>query len=317
MLGRMGHLLRHGPRRAHIAEDNYGSGGQTFTVVNGSDRVLDGDFKPITPDEDTIGRQMHAEELAAFHFHRIGDDFTSGGVQDSENFGQRPAIGFLPGPTGHFFRNEIEETDMSSNVRANDSVANGVQRDLGALFFKEENFFGNLTGRNIQLYGDVLSNFSCLVLHGSDGHFFVVQAAVLAAIDELASPNSSLENGSPHVLINRRRVLARFEDSSTFSHDFLGSVAGQLLEGGVYPDYSSGRISDDDRIRCGFQGGGLQLGAILFGQQIHFHCLAPNRMTKCTRESAIFDVSLDDIILGSLLYGFDDLFLVVQSCQDD
>ena len=44
VLGQMSHLLRHRPRRAHVAENDHRSSNLPFTVVDGGYGVFDGNL---------------------------------------------------------------------------------------------------------------------------------------------------------------------------------------------------------------------------------------------------------------------------------
>ena len=55
----------------------------------------------------------------------------------------RPAAS-CRGPARHFLRDNIEEGDVSRSVRANDGVADAVERDLGAFLFREQRLFHGL-----------------------------------------------------------------------------------------------------------------------------------------------------------------------------
>lgn len=59
VLGRMADLQRQRqrPRRAHVAENDDGPDDFPLSVVYRGDRVLDGDLKSVTPDEDAVQRQ--------------------------------------------------------------------------------------------------------------------------------------------------------------------------------------------------------------------------------------------------------------------
>ena len=56
-------------------------------------------------------------------------------VNNSEDFGEGFANGFLPGPTGHSLCDEIEIGDIAGNVGAKDGVTNRVESDHRAFFF--------------------------------------------------------------------------------------------------------------------------------------------------------------------------------------
>ena len=131
----MGHLLRHRPGRAHVAENDDGSGRVPSRSWMGATESSIGNFKSVAPDQDAVRRQVHGSVLPNGHVHRIGDGLASRGVQDPEDFGHGPAGRFLPRPAGHFFRDGIEEGDVSRDVGANHGVADAVERDLGAFLF--------------------------------------------------------------------------------------------------------------------------------------------------------------------------------------
>ena len=144
VLGRMSHLPRHRPGRAHVAEHNDRSSSPPFTIIDRGSGVFDGNFKSVTPDENTIRRQVNDSILLNCHHHRIRDIFVTSGVLDSYNFGHWPACRLLPRPASHVFRNDIEEGDVSRDVRANNGLSNAVERDLGAIRFREQRLFQEL-----------------------------------------------------------------------------------------------------------------------------------------------------------------------------
>ena len=78
------------------------------------------------------------------HGHRIGGGLASRGVPDLQDFRDGSACRLLPRPACHCFRNDIEEGDVSLDVSANNGIANGVERDLGAFLLLEQRFFHEL-----------------------------------------------------------------------------------------------------------------------------------------------------------------------------
>src|SRR5208282_3644825 len=122
----MGHLRSHGPRGAYVTENDDGSSSLPFSVMDGGDRVFDRRFKSITPDEDTIRRQVNDSVLPHCRVHRIRSGFAANSVQNSNYLGHGTASRVLPRPTGHFFRNEVEESDFSQDIGTDNGVADGV-----------------------------------------------------------------------------------------------------------------------------------------------------------------------------------------------
>src|SRR6202521_6479477 len=137
---RMGHLHGHRLGRTHVTEDDYHTGGLAFAVMDGGDGIFDRNFTSVALNEETVRRQVHNAVLPDGHLHWIRCGLTAGGVQDAENFSHGPACRFVPRPARHSYRNEIEEGDISRDVRANNSVADGVERDLREFLFQEQLF---------------------------------------------------------------------------------------------------------------------------------------------------------------------------------
>src|SRR5450432_3234725 len=133
----MGDLNCHRSGCAYVAENNYRSGGLASTVTDGRDGIFNGSFKSITPNEDTIRRQVYSPVLLDCHFHRVGGGFATTSVQNSQSFGHRPAGCFLQRPARHFLCDEIQEGNITGAVRAGHSVADAAERYLGALLFHE------------------------------------------------------------------------------------------------------------------------------------------------------------------------------------
>ena len=98
----------------------------------------------VTPDQNAVRRQVHGSAKLNGHGHRIGDGLASRGVPDLQDFGRGSACRLLPRPACHCFRDDIEEGDVSFDVSANNGIANGVERDLGAFLLLEQRFFHEL-----------------------------------------------------------------------------------------------------------------------------------------------------------------------------
>ena len=137
VLGRVGHLERHRLGHTHIAENNYRSDNRSFPVVDRGDGVLDRNFNSVTLDQETVQWQMHGAVFSNCELRGICNGCAARSVDDSENFGHGPAFRFFVRPVRHSFCNEIEVGDIPRNVRTNNGVADGIERDQGAFFFQE------------------------------------------------------------------------------------------------------------------------------------------------------------------------------------
>ena len=58
-------------------------------------------------------------------------------------------------------------------------------------------------GGNVLFDRHEMSNGGIGVPDGSNGHFFVIQAAVLALVDKLAMPGLTRSDGAPKMLVKR------------------------------------------------------------------------------------------------------------------
>ena len=129
------HLVRHGPRRAHIMENDHRSDDAACSVMDGGSGIFNRGFKSIATDEDAIYDQSHPPILFDGYLHRVPSDFARGAVNNSEDFGEGLACGFFAAPTGHGLCNEIEIGDFAGHVAADNGITNRVEGDQSAFFF--------------------------------------------------------------------------------------------------------------------------------------------------------------------------------------
>src|SRR5216684_6969909 len=71
VLGRVGHLVRHGSRRAHIVEDDYRPYNAAYAVVDRGGGIFNGGFKTVTADQDAVQTESDSSVLLNSHLHRI------------------------------------------------------------------------------------------------------------------------------------------------------------------------------------------------------------------------------------------------------
>src|SRR5580658_9896869 len=134
----MSQVQRHRPCGADVAEYDDRSSGLPTMVMDRRNGVFDGYFKSVTTDEGPVREKEHGGVQANGSLQRINDSLAAGGIQNVEDFGNGPACRILPRPASHFFCDEIEEGDISGNVRTNNGVSDAVEGDLGAFLFAEQ-----------------------------------------------------------------------------------------------------------------------------------------------------------------------------------
>src|SRR5580698_1585340 len=144
----MRHLYRHGPRSAHIVENNHRSGDSAHSVVNWRSGILNGGFKTIAADKDTIHSQSHCLILLDGHLHGVSSCFSRDSVDNFEDLGEGFTYSLLAAPTGHFLGHEIKVGDATGNVSTEHGVTNGVQcNDRSFLFYIQRLLDGHACDR--------------------------------------------------------------------------------------------------------------------------------------------------------------------------
>src|SRR6202041_2273225 len=140
----MRHLKRHGPRRAHVMENNHGADYMTPTVMYRRRRVFDRRLESVAADEPAIHGQSHRPILFDGHFHRVSSGSACGAVDNPENFCERSASGFSAGPTGHGFCDNVEVGDIARNVGTENGVPDWVEGNYRTLSFHIQCIFDDL-----------------------------------------------------------------------------------------------------------------------------------------------------------------------------
>ena len=90
-----------------------------------------------------------------------------------------------------------------------------------------------------------------------DGHAFVIQLAILAAVGELASPNVSAGNRPPKVLVVGVGMPAGFEHARILANGFFCRIARQFRESRVDPYDGAIVVGNYNGVGGGFECGAL------------------------------------------------------------
>src|ERR1700733_581446 len=72
--------LRHSSGGAHVAKNDYSTGGPAFPIVDRSHGIFDRNFESVAANKDAVRRQMHRAILPDDHFHGVGDSLAIGSV---------------------------------------------------------------------------------------------------------------------------------------------------------------------------------------------------------------------------------------------
>ncbi|EKD96670.1 MAG: hypothetical protein ACD_23C01342G0001 [uncultured bacterium] len=98
-------------------------------------------------------------------------------------------------------------------------------------------FFAGLAGADIVLHGHEMGNFAIASGYRRNGHFIMVQSAVLAPVDQIAVPHLPEEDGLPHFLIKAPILKPGFDQFPAMPPDrFIKLIAGQSGERLICPD---------------------------------------------------------------------------------
>src|SRR6266436_486517 len=112
------HLVRHGPRRAHIMENDHGSNNPPAAVVDRGGGIFNGGFKTVAADEDAVQSESDSSVLLNRHLHRISSGLARIAINNLEHFGEWFPDSFFAAPAGHSLGNEIEIGHATGNIGA-------------------------------------------------------------------------------------------------------------------------------------------------------------------------------------------------------
>ena len=101
-------------------------------------------------------------------------------------------------------------------------------------------------GRDVVEQAQVMQRSAVLVFHHADGEQLGVQAAVFAAVPQLAVPVALGAQSVPDVGVKRRLVPPRLEQARVLAHHLLRGVAGDAGEGVVDHHDVALRIGDEN-----------------------------------------------------------------------
>jgi hypothetical protein len=100
-----------------------------------------GDSNPSRRISTQFARQPHRPVLRDGTQHRVLRGQACRAVDDPEYLGQRPAQRLLTRPAGHRLRHLIQIGHVAHKIGGQHGIADGVERDLGALLLLEQGFF--------------------------------------------------------------------------------------------------------------------------------------------------------------------------------
>ena len=164
-------------------------------------------------------------------------------------------VGNLSGNIPYIDHPLVLEYFPSFAVNDQDSIKSRINLGLKEGGFPDKLLLRPLALGHVIHDRDEMGNDSFFGAHGGDRVLVLVEAPVFATVGEVAAPCFAGEDGGPKILVKLLVVLPGLEQSRIFAHNLFGSVAGQAGEGGVDPKYDALAVSDDDRVRSGFQRG--------------------------------------------------------------
>src|ERR1700730_4634614 len=88
MLRGVGHLQRHGARRADVVENNHCADNAAGAIVDRGRRIFNCRFESVAADEDAIESQTHGPILLDSHLHWVSSGLARGTVNNLEDFGE-------------------------------------------------------------------------------------------------------------------------------------------------------------------------------------------------------------------------------------
>ena len=116
-----------------VAEHDDRADGLAVAIVDRSRRILDRKFLPVASDQDAVGGQVDGPVTAQRPVRQIRDQFVRLRIDDADDHFHRAAKGFGAGPTRQPLSDGVQERDVPGEIRAAYPIADGVERDEGAL----------------------------------------------------------------------------------------------------------------------------------------------------------------------------------------
>ena len=110
-------------------------------VMDRSGRVFDGRLRPVPPDQDAVETRPSASWSGIARSMGSASGLACGAVDDAGAPLERPAGRLGARPARHRFRNLVEIGDPARHVRAEQGVADGIERDLDAFRLGDKRFF--------------------------------------------------------------------------------------------------------------------------------------------------------------------------------
>ena len=123
-----------------------------------------------------------------------------------------------------------------------------VDRGLGELQRVANRLLFAAAAGDVLLDGEEVGDLALGVAHRGDLHLFLVQRAVLAAVDQLAPPSLAGENGVPQVAVELLRLPSGPVDTGVLSDRFLGAVSRHRGVCRIHILDRASSVGDDDAV---------------------------------------------------------------------
>ena len=103
--------------------------------MDGCGGVFNGGFDTVAPDQHAVRCECHGFVFSNRQRHGIPCSFTSSGIYNLQHVRNWVTCRFLSRPARQGFSDDIEIGHLAPDVGAHDRIADGIERDLRALFF--------------------------------------------------------------------------------------------------------------------------------------------------------------------------------------
>ena len=201
---------------------------------------------------------------------------------------------FGAGVTVHALRGGIPTGNDAVGIGADDCVTRGFDNCRQM----EECLLEPFAFGDVLIDGDEVGDLAALIAHGGDRHLLCVEAAVLAAIDHFAAPDTTGGDGSPESAIEAGVMLARLESAWCFPDDLFRRIARLGAERRIDPENDAVGIGNDDTV-----GGSLErrtLEAQLLLRPFALGDVAGDTGRANHLASIVQDRALDGLDLGAV-----------------
>jgi hypothetical protein len=126
------------PLLRHVAEHDHGTDGHALAIADRGRGFLDGELFAAPVHEHVVVGRHRSLAPGEHAIEHVCDGFARGFVDELQDIADRAAARLVDRPASETFGDGIQVIDVCGRVRGDHRVADRLQRDSGAILFRED-----------------------------------------------------------------------------------------------------------------------------------------------------------------------------------